>query len=746
MAACGPRIVDRPILQQRSILPATRPRSSLPGDIAGGLTGGLMSLPTGVGFGLILAGPLGSEQAAIAVALVAAVVGGLVMAVAGRAGPLTLGGSSAAALVLAGWLQANPHDLGTGLAGIMLIGGLACLLLAAMAAAGLGAVLSRVPYPVLAGILNGTAILMLLSMQPYVLHVAGWRDWSGLRWGEVLVAASVVVPLAFGRMPRRLTPVPMVLVAMAVGVAVQAGLVALAGPDVVGPVLRPLPGPALMVGDAWLGFAGLARLDWAAVLPGAATVAGSIAFLAIVDTMTVISAVQDATGRVTEPRRTLLATALAVLASAGSGGMPVAGSVSSTMASVGAGGTTAVSAALRSVTVAAMVGLLSVVPLQLPMAAMAGVVIAGALRVFELSGLRLIWAALRRNRRHRGELLGHAAVIAAVTGVAVGWSLVAAVGVGLLLSLGVFAVAMARDVVRRTYLSAPGRSRTVRNGAETAVLLAEGSRIVVVEVEGTLFFGSVDDVAQHVGTAAGGTGAGRAACVILDMRRVTRLDLSGARRLVRMVRQLRAGGLALTLAYVRPGLPVWDYLEQLDLLGQFAPGVVFPSLDAALQAAEEAVLAMQGDADTQGVGAEAMLLGMGLGHPAVAALLPHLHAQALAPGERAITAGETADEMFFLLDGRLDVVLRGAGPDPSPRLVTMTAGTLFGEMALLTGGTRSADVVARTAATCLQLRRDTLDLLRRDRPEVAMDLYACIARQMERNLRLANLTIRGLEE
>ena len=57
------------------------------------------------------------------------------------------------------------------------------------------------------------------------------------------------------------------------------------------------------------------------------------------------------------------------------------------------------------------------------------------------------------------------------------------------------------------------------------------------------------------------------------------------------------------------------------------------------------------------------------------------------PGERVVRVGEKGDAMYFVVSGTVEVDVNGAP-------VQLKAGSFFGEMALLTGGLRTADVTA----------------------------------------------------
>ena len=78
-------------------------------------------------------------------------------------------------------------------------------------------------------------------------------------------------------------------------------------------------------------------------------------------------------------------------------------------------------------------------------------------------------------------------------------------------------------------------------------------------------------------------------------------------------------------------------------------------------------------------------------------------------GERVITYGDTATAAYFVLDGEAAVGI----PDPDPEkdyhgLATIKAGDFFGEIAALTGSTRTADVVASEPSILLEVPAESL--------------------------------------
>lgn len=103
-------------------------------------------------------------------------------------------------------------------------------------------------------------------------------------------------------------------------------------------------------------------------------------------------------------------------------------------------------------------------------------------------------------------------------------------------------------------------------------------------------------------------------------------------------------------------------------------------------------------------------------------LLLHFTTRRAQPGERVIRAGEKADVVYFISSGEVEILPRGREDK-----IKLSAGAFFGEMALITGEPRSADVTALDFCKFLTLsRRDFRRLLKRH-PSMREHIIARVA-------------------
>ena len=96
------------------------------------------------------------------------------------------------------------------------------------------------------------------------------------------------------------------------------------------------------------------------------------------------------------------------------------------------------------------------------------------------------------------------------------------------------------------------------------------------------------------------------------------------------------------------------------------------------------------------------------------------------PGQRIIRAGDEADGVYFIQQGTVEVLV-------GRQRIKLNAGAVFGEMALISGQPRSADVVALDYCKFARLsQRDFRQFLRKY-PDVREQIARLAAQRAEAN-------------
>jgi glutaminase len=117
-------------------------------------------------------------------------------------------------------------------------------------------------------------------------------------------------------------------------------------------------------------------------------------------------------------------------------------------------------------------------------------------------------------------------------------------------------------------------------------------------------------------------------------------------------------------------------------------------------------------------------------------------------GQVIVREGDPANLFFIVTRGTVTVRLKvGKGADERVvRLATLGPGLSFGEMALLDGGRRSADVVADERVVCYGFSVDSLNEMSASNPKVLITILGNMMRDFSERLRRANDEIRVLEQ
>lgn len=96
-------------------------------------------------------------------------------------------------------------------------------------------------------------------------------------------------------------------------------------------------------------------------------------------------------------------------------------------------------------------------------------------------------------------------------------------------------------------------------------------------------------------------------------------------------------------------------------------------------------------------------------------ILPCVRNRSLAPGEVLFRAGDPGDALYIVAKGKIEVLDGTGAGNADSVLAELGPGSAFGEMALLSGGTRTATIRARDAAELLTIeKRDFDDLIAHD--------------------------------
>ncbi len=720
------------------------------GDFWGGLAAMLVALPSAIAFGVTIYAALGGSYAAYGAmaGILGATALGLVASTLGGTNRLITAPCAPAAAVLTAFaverMQSGTPDASAVLL-LTVLGFAAGLLQLIFGSVGLGKLIKYMPYPVVSGYLSGVGLYIIAGQVPKFLGAPGgthlWESlampalwaWQGIVVGAVTIAAMLLAP----RLTQR---VPAAILALAAGMLayfglslVDASLLAAGNPLVIGPLGSAGGGFVDATASRWRAAGQLELADFLPLIMPALT----LAVLLSIDTLKTCVVLDALTRSRHNSNRELMGQGLGNIVSAMIGGMPGSGTMGATLVNMASGARTRISGVFEGVLALGAFLALGWLIAWVPVAALAGILIVVGTRMIDRHSFQFL--------KQRSTVLDFV-VIAAVVTTALTVSLIAASGIGIVLAVVLFVrEQIGGSVVRRKLAGSETFSKRVRTHEEMEILLTHGNRVIVVELQGSLFFGTADQIYLALEPELKTRDY-----VILDLRRVQTVDVTAAHMFDQIKDMLAERHGFLILSQLPTNLPsgkdMEQYFGQVGLVRPESSVRVFPELDDALEWVEDRVI-------------EAAALEKGEEKPLdlnEIELFKQRKAQTLTEfeqrmeqrfyraGERIFARGDVGDELFLIRRGAVRIMLPISNKQ-SHHLGTFGRGAFFGEMAFLDGEPRSADAVAFSDTDLYVLSRKTFDALAEEHKKLGLGLMEGLASVLASRLRYTNAELRALE-
>ena len=514
------------------------------GDLLAGITVGIVALPLALAFGV-------SSGAGAEAGLITAIVAGVVAAVFGGSN-VQVSGPTGAMVVVLGPIVAT-HGPGV----VALVSVLAGVVVLVAGLLKVGRVVGFIPWPVIEGFTLGIAVIIFLQQVPAAIGshagtstnalVAAVQSFAGadpavVGWalGAVAVVAAIMVVSA------RIHPgLPGSLIAIVV-----VTLVAL---------LARLPLATIGALPAGLAAPTAPTLDWATASTLIGPVAAVAALAAIESLLSARVGASLADTGAYDPDRELVGQGLASLAAGFFGGMPATGAIARTAVNVRSGGRTRMAAIVHAVVLLGVVYLASTVVGQIPLAALAGVLMVTAVRMVSVATVRSVVGSTRSDT-----------VVFVITAlITVSFDLIIAVAIGIVVAMVAAIRALARSggVHREPIPGAPEPGDV---------------HVALFRLDGALFFGAAERMLDAV------SAVDDVDVVILRLSQLQLLDATGARVITEMIQALERRGITVLVKGIQP-----EHLRLATRVGVIAAlrheNHLFDSLDAAVEHARSHV-------------------------------------------------------------------------------------------------------------------------------------------------------------
>jgi sulfate permease, SulP family len=375
----------------------------------------------------------------------------------------------------------------------------------------------------------------------------------------------------------------------------------------------------------------------------------------------------------------------------------------------------------------------------MPRVALSAVIMVVAIQHLDVWSLRLVRGLTAGSASIRRHAFLDLSVILLVATISVTVNIVLAVFIGIAIAVVLFVVSMSRSVVRRSYRCGATRSRRSRTADHLALLAQRGETILVMELQGALFFGTGEKLVQEIDNAL----MQETAFVILNLRRVNEIDSTGARALLEINAMLQARQKTLFLILGSESVPMIR-LRDFQILDSIFPDRVFVDSDRAIEQGENALLSDRAIFESKELLLSEVSVFVSFSGSQIAAIASRLVREEKAKGSVVFHEGDPGRNLLMITKGTASAYVQL--PSGSQiRLATFGPGTVFGELALLDEGPRSATIMADDYLICYSLSKDDFAALANEEPAVAIKLLASLGRELSGRLRVANRTIQELE-
>jgi SulP family sulfate permease len=510
----------------------------------GGVTAAIVALPLALAFAVASGvDPKAGLYAAIVAGIIASLFGGSAVQITGPTGAM--------AVILVGLVAQY------GIEKVWIAGILAGLMQIGLGLLKMGKLISFFPYPVVIGFTNGIAVIIFSGQIGAFLGVkadAGhgflpmMQSLAGLAWqidpAAIAIGALVVATMVLW--PRFNATVPGSLVGLVLATIV-ASLLQLDVPRI-GAIPQTLPLPQ------WPEF------DLAVARE---LIKPAIALAALGSIESLLSAVvaDGMTAQKHNPNQELIGQGLANVVVPFFGGIPVTGAIARTAVNIRSGGRTRLSGVIHGVVLAVIVLAFAPLAAQIPLAALAGILMVTSFRMLEWHQVKLM------ANSTKSDLF----VLLLTWGVTIFFDLILAVEVGLIAAAALFMRRMS-DL----HLIKMPPSQILPPGDETLI----PADMAVYQIAGPLFFGAATEFADTLKEHR------RIRVLLLRMRAVPNIDATAAVSLEEIVDTLNRRGIRVVFSGLDP--MVKSVLVRMGIMAKIGPENVFDTSLEAIHAINRA--------------------------------------------------------------------------------------------------------------------------------------------------------------
>lgn len=736
-------------------------KKMLKADISGGIAAAIIALPLAMGFGVAIFSPLGPEYTAtgalagmygaIFTGIFAALFGGTPSQITGPTGPMTVVLTSTVATLMKYQLeQGQATDVSMILTLTFLVVFLGGLVQIALGLLKGGSVIKYIPYPVIAGFMNGIAVIIFIGQIEKFFGITEGKlfDNFSLNWlqssANLKITAISAITIAIILISNKLTKkVPAALVGLILGTLsyLLIGklfdsnlLIFENNPFIIGAIPQAIPSPKNFT--AFLNIYNIIDLDLLKLLIPAAI---SLGILGSIDSLLTSLVADVETKTRHNSNKELVGQGIGNIVSGLFAGVSGAGATVRTLVNVKSGGRTKVSGVVHGLFLLTVLLFLGEYAGWIPMSVLAGILIVTSFNMINTWSLSLI---------KRKTAIKDFFVVILVTIITVAIDLMVAVGIGFAVTIIILLKDLIqKSVIHKKYRCNNFRSRVAHSEKDEGVLAEFGGRILVYELEGNLFFGTTDKLLTDVEKEIKETDI-----IIFDLKHIRHIDITGAKLIKQIANSSATHGCQLFLSSFcttnkQNKNEMIKYLHDLEVTQTIGEDKIFNTLDEALETAENQIINERSEKSTEDTSKDNIKdssLFCELTNEEFTKISAFLQKEEYKSQAEVFKKGDKGERIYIVKEGKVSMFIN-LDDNNSIRLATFGKGLFFGEMSVLNASKRSSNAICTENSTIFSLEKTKLDNILKQEPIIGKKILFGITSELADRLRTTTKALIKLE-
>ncbi len=615
----------------------------------------------------------------------------------------------------------------------------------------LGQLVKYIPSSVVAGFITSIGIIILLKQIPFVFDIPSTTPLSDIILGQaplnfyamlIAIFAFLVVLTCSLKYPKSPAPLFALIASTLLIILIKKTLPNLHPGEQIGEISFFIPYPAELLHISKLAVTSSFYTRIPELLVDSLIIA---IFASLRNLMALVSVDSIAKSR-SNSDRVLIAQGAANGISALFGSLSGTGSPGVSVTSYQGGARSAQAGMIAGILLLIASMLLAPVLSFIPLSGAGGTLIFVAWGMVTKWSLPFISRLRESATLHKKEAFYDLATVIAVVIVALSTGILFSIIAGIFIAAVHFMLKMSQSTVRRIYNGEDVQSNYLRAKSERLVLHEYGKNIAIFEIQGAIFFASannlIDSIEKYLKEH-------KTKFLLFDMKRVNDIDSTGGELLLQIDRILESQGIQLLISYAAPGSLVAETLSHLKVSETVGMEHLFDDTDIALEYAENVLLTLYShntnSQAVQEISIEEMDILSNCSQDEIDLLKEKMQHKTFSANEYICREGDHDSTIFFLLKGRVSVVVTLQDEQRLKRIVTYNPGVFFGELALLENKERSADVIAELDSSVLALTKKNFDALLSEHPKIGSTLLFNLSKELSSRLRHATWQIKTLE-